>query len=145
MSKGKKICSECKRSVGVRTKVCPCGYEFGKSVVRVIEKKDDVTPIVDPFLIKYITGLGRIQRAVVVYAIAGKPQLILTSYDEDSVFEYCDRCITYGVKDGRLFMPSVIKSWIRNSVPDSEQSKVLKSVDSWVNSIIEENSNEVIE
>lgn len=145
MSKGKKTCSECKRSVGVRTKVCSCGYEFGKSVVRVIEKKDDVEPIVDPFLIKYVIGLGRVQRAVVVYAIAGKPQLILTSYDEDSVFEYCDRCITYGVKDGRLFMPSVIKSWLRNSIPFEEQNKVLSSVDKWVNSILEEGKDEDIE
>lgn len=142
--RGRKQCSVCKVYVHVRTKVCDCGREFSRPSDDLIEEKcvqesESPKPELDPFLISYIRGIGTVKKVTPIYALAGKPAIELSSFDRDSVFMYCDEVINYGLKYNKLLMPSVIKSWVRNT-PGIDQKPVIKFIEEWTKEIIDEGS-----
>lgn len=132
----RKQCQDCNKYVHAKCAFCACGYEFKKSSVK--ENPSAQEEPIDDMLRNYINGLHIKSKVIIIYAAIGRPHFLLESYDEDSVHEYCDKTITEGLKLGKLYYPSVIKAWLRNTVPVEKQAEALSFVNSWVRKVCNE-------
>jgi hypothetical protein len=131
--KGRKQCPICKAYVGVRTKVCQCSHLFEFS--DTTNKKENV---VDEVIVteedrRYAVAIGA-NSGTFTYVGSGSPlgKVYGISVERpESVLNFCEDIVAFGIKNNRIYLPSAIKNFLRHTIEECE--KVFHIVDDWYN------------
>ena len=137
--KGRKLCSQCGNYVGVRTFVCECGHEFikgeNKTPITSEQKNSQFDEPLSDEDRRYALAVGLSKGCVVVHAGSGWCPSRLQTTDYKGVSQFCEDIMAHGVVNRKLYLPSAIKRWIRDTVPpdDEDYKYVSDMVDQWYN------------
>lgn len=122
--RGKKQCDSCKSFVGVRTKLCSCGFDFAAHKKPIKEKINTITDEDRNFAIVY----GYPSPRSYVYCPSGDykgPKSI-----DDDGFDNWVEC--HIIDDGRVMTPTAYRYMLRQCYSDDTLKRVLEKFNSWV-------------
>jgi len=110
-SRGRKKCGKCKKYVGVRTRMCSCGYDFKQA------KIDKAKPILEPDYADSLAIAARYQfegQARVIYVPCGK-----CPYKFDNMENWVENVVRSGFSGERelgdrvIYSRSALTYWLR--------------------------------
>ena len=102
--RGRKLCSQCKSSVGVRIQVCRCGKKFASGEDKVVELTEEQRD-----LALYLSNLGKTPMDRVVFTPTNYPIISLENVTRDSVFDWADNVIDYGKQHLQIYTIEALK------------------------------------
>lgn len=139
--RGRKQCPECNTYVGVRAKVCKCGYVFPKTVASnnnlksAIEKVNEEKATPEERALAFALGF---QDGVFVHAIGNPPLVKLVDVTYPSICQFVEQTIDKGMANHKMYTPSAIKHVLGHKLGFNSQDykRACTHVDTWVKSII---------
>lgn len=116
--RGRKQCPTCHNYVGVRTRQCDCGYEFGKAngdppvhAPKQEPKTEAVAPP-PPKEPKEEPRPSHIRRQG-VWTPAGAAPAKLAGTSEDEVYEWAEKVLAHGERVGKHYLVQALIYWVR--------------------------------
>lgn len=112
--RGRKQCPACHNYVGVRTRTCDCGHEFGKAnggeapanPPKQEPKTETVAPPKDEPRPSHIRRQG-------VWTPAGAAPAKLTGTSEEEVYEWAEKVLAHGERVGKHYLVQALIYWVR--------------------------------
>lgn len=128
--KGRKKCDSCGTYVGVRTKVCACGFDFANHKKPEKEKISTITDEDRNFAIAY----GYPSPRSYIYCPAGA-HTAPKSFDDVGFDNWVEK---YIIDDGRVMTPSGYRYILRQNFRDNVLSEVLSKFNNWLKGKVNE-------
>ena len=128
--KGRKQCDACKAYVGVRTKVCACGFDFANHKKPEKERISSITDEDRLFALAY----GYPSPRSYIYCPAGEHSAP-KSIDDEGFENWTE---SYIIDDGRVMTPTGYRYILRQNFSDEKLIGVLSKFNIWVKGKINE-------
>lgn len=145
-SRGRRQCLNCKLYIGVRNKVCICGYEFDKPKIRVASPKE-ITFIENPIpssamvAIASCAGVGRFDD--IILTPSGKVPFAPDSFDETGIHEWATRLRESELRKGRYLTAQAIIFYARQfaEIHSNEFREMKMFIENWEKQNTKETAN----
>jgi hypothetical protein len=134
MAKGKKVCPGCEQPVGLRTKICACGHDFGD--VPTIKSSDKPKGEAQKESVNFASAIGF--RGNVILAPAGTCPHRIYDLTLTDIGIWCQLVVFTGLSTGSLYSVKALRYWLREfyEIGSADHKTAGQYIDLWYNQLI---------
>lgn len=138
-SRGKRLCPECNKHVGVRLRVCYCGHQFVKGETKqatIQEVRQQENQLTDEEKM-YALSVGARGGELFIYSGRECPAK-LEGLDSTSVHNFCNEVVFEGLNENKVYSVQAIKGFAQHrfGYGSEEYRTICEAVDQWYNETI---------